>query len=97
MNSFGYALGVRTYNYGRYKIVSHGGKLDGYVSQVLIVPDLKLGIAIFTNQESTGAYWSIIYHVLDSYMKNPYFNWIKGYKELLDSSMADDKRAMEKS
>ena len=29
MNSIGYALGVRTYNYGKYKIVSHGGKLDG--------------------------------------------------------------------
>jgi len=97
MNSFGYALGVRTYNYGKYKIVSHGGKLDGYVSQVLIVPDLKIGIAVLTNQESTGAYWSIIYRVLDSYMKNPYFNWIKGYKELLDSSMADDKREWEKA
>ncbi len=97
MNSFGYALGLRTYNYGKYKIISHGGKLDGYVSQVLIVPDLKLGIAVFTNQESTGAYWSIIYRVLDSYMKNSYFNWIKGYKELLDSSMADDKREWKKA
>ncbi len=30
-------------------------------------------------------------------MKNPYFNWIKGYKELLDSSLADDKREWEKA
>jgi CubicO group peptidase (beta-lactamase class C family) len=88
LNFSGYALGVKEYNYGKYKIVGHGGKLDGFVSQVVMVPELKLGIAVLTNQESTGAYWAIIYHLLDFYMHHPRFDWIKGYKTLMDSSLA---------
>jgi CubicO group peptidase (beta-lactamase class C family) len=87
-NFSGYALGVKSYNYGKYKLVGHGGKLDGFVSQVVMVPELKLGIAVLTNQESTGAYWAIIYHLLDYYMSHPRFDWIKGYKKLMDSSIA---------
>jgi len=93
----GYALGFRCYNYGQYKIVGHGGKLDGFVSQVALVPQLKLGIAVLTNQESTGAYWAIIYHLLDHFMQAKPFDWIKAYKTRMDSSSAELKRAWQKS
>ncbi|NQV75518.1 MAG: DUF3471 domain-containing protein [Bacteroidetes bacterium] len=79
MDFFGYALGFRAYNYQKYKVVGHGGKLAGFVSQVAMVPDLKLGITVLTNQESTAAYWSIIYHVLDYYEKNQKFDWTKAF------------------
>lgn len=94
---YGYAGGLRISNYGAYKTVGHGGKLDGAVSHVLLVPGLKLGVAVFTNQESSGAYMSIIYRVLDHYMKRPYYNWIKSYRQLLDSAMAEEKRDVEKA
>jgi CubicO group peptidase (beta-lactamase class C family) len=81
MDFFGYALGFRAYNYQKYKVVGHGGKLGGFVSQVAMVPDLKLGITVLTNQESTAAYWSIIYHVLDYYEKNQKFDWIKAFND----------------
>lgn len=87
-NFYGYALGFRALNYGKYKLVIHGGKLDGFVSQVTMVPELNLGICVLTNQETTGAYWSVIYHVLDYYMNNKPFNWIAGYKQTLDSALA---------
>ena len=93
----GYALGVCCYNYGRYKIVGHGGKLDGFVSQVALVPQLKLGIAVLTNQESTSAYWAIIYHLLDHYMQNKPFDWIKAFKTRMDSSLAEAKRERQKA
>jgi CubicO group peptidase (beta-lactamase class C family) len=81
MDYFGYALGFRVYNYQRYKVVGHGGKLNGFVSQVAMVPDLNLGITVLTNMESTSAYWSVIYHVLDYYEKNKPYDWITKYKE----------------
>jgi CubicO group peptidase (beta-lactamase class C family) len=81
MDFFGYALGFRAYNYQKYKVVGHGGKLGGFVSQVAMVPDLKLGITVLTNQESTAAYWSIIYHVLDYYEKNQKFDWLKAFND----------------
>ena len=92
MDFCGYALGMRIFNYGPWKVIGHGGKLDGYVSQVILVPRLKLGIAVLTNQESTGAYWSIIYRLLDHYMGNPRFDWIAGYKRQLDSARAESVR-----
>ncbi|HTE29891.1 MAG TPA: serine hydrolase [Chryseolinea sp.] len=88
---WGYALGFRAYNYGKYKIVGHGGALKGFVSQIAMVPDLKIGIAVLTNQQSTGAYWAIINHVLDHYMQNKPFDWIRGYKAVQDSAVAQDK------
>ena len=96
-NFFGYALAFRIYNYKNYKVIGHGGMLDGFVSQVAMVPDLSLGIAVLTNQESTGAYYSIIYHILDYYMNFQPFDWIAGYKKQLDSSLTRLKIAQEKS
>jgi CubicO group peptidase (beta-lactamase class C family) len=97
MDFCGYALGVRIFNYGKYKVAGHGGKLDGYVSQVILVPKLKLGIAVLTNQETTGAYWSIIYHLLDYFMGNARFDWVGGYQRQLDSSRAAIRREWQKS
>jgi CubicO group peptidase (beta-lactamase class C family) len=97
MDFCGYALGMRVFNYGPYKVAGHGGKLDGYVSQVILVPKLRLGIAVLTNQETTGAYWSITYHLLDYFMGNPHFDWVAGYKRQLDSSRATLQRAWQKT
>lgn len=93
----GYALGIRSYNYGKYKVLGHGGKLDGFVSQVAMVPQLGLGIAVLTNQESTGAYWSIIYRLMDHFMKNPNFDWVAGYRKQLDIALADQHLSYEKA
>jgi CubicO group peptidase (beta-lactamase class C family) len=95
-NFSGYALAFRIYNYKEYKIIGHGGMLDGFVSQIALVPDLDLGISVFTNQESTGAYYAIIYHILDYYMKNKPFDWIGGYKKLQDSAFVKLKKEQEK-
>lgn len=85
---YGYASGFRTYDYRGYQIVGHGGLLTGFVSQLALVPQLDLGIAVLTNQLSTGAYWSIIHEILDYYMGAEPFDWIAGYKRSWDSSNA---------
>ncbi len=97
MDFWGYALGFRAYNYQKYKVVGHGGKLAGFVSQVAMVPDLKLGITVFTNQESTAAYWSIIYHVLDFYAKNEKFDWIQAFKGEQEQAFSRLKESQQKN
>jgi CubicO group peptidase (beta-lactamase class C family)/beta-lactamase class A len=92
----GYALGFRTYNYGRYKIVGHGGALRGFVSQIAMVPDRKLGITVLTNQQSTAAYWAIIYQILDYYLQNKTFDWINGFKKQQDTAIAKTLAEREK-
>jgi hypothetical protein len=64
---------------------------------VILVPKLKLGIAVLTNQETTGAYWSIIYHLLDYFMGNARFDWVGGYQRQLDSSRAAIRREWQNS
>lgn len=75
-----YALGFRVYTYRGEKMVTHGGKLDGFVSFVNMVPAYNLGIVVLTNQECTNAYYTVINHLLDFYMHKAPFDWLAGYK-----------------
>ncbi|WP_353182256.1 serine hydrolase [Parapedobacter lycopersici] len=86
-NFYGYALGFRTYDYRGVKVVGHGGLLTGFVSQLAMVPEQRLGVVVLTNQLSSGAYWAIINHILDYYLDAPPFDWIAGYKKELDRSI----------
>lgn len=72
----GYALGFVLRDYRGRKIVSHTGGLPGYVSQVTLLPEFKLGIAVLTNQEETFAFMAITHHILDSYLKVSDTDWL---------------------
>lgn len=62
-----YGLGWVLSDYRGKKVVSHTGGLLGMVSKVTLVPELKLGIVVLTNQEARGGYDALNYYVLDSY------------------------------
>ena len=79
MNFHGYALGFDIRDYRGHKIVMHTGGLPGYVSRVAMIPDLNVGVAVLTNQESGEAFDSIAYRVLDHYLGAPAFDWIDGF------------------
>jgi len=88
MNFSGYALGLRVNDYRGRKLVSHTGGLSGYVSRVALVPELGLGIAVLTNQESDEAYNSIIYAVLDQALGAPPYDWAAAYLKVRDRGRA---------
>ncbi len=81
-NFHGYALGFDIRDYRGHKIVMHTGGLPGYVSRVAMIPDLNVGVAVLTNQESGEAFDSIAYRVLDHYLGAPAFDWIDGYTKV---------------
>jgi hypothetical protein len=64
----GYALGLGVRDYRGYILRQHTGGLPGYLSKVAMIPDLSLGVAVLTNQESGAAYDAITYRVLDYYI-----------------------------
>jgi len=80
-NFAGYALGFNIRDYRGRRVVMHSGGLPGYVSRVIMVPDLQLGVAVFTNQESGSAFDSIAFHVLDGYLEAPAFDWIDAFRK----------------
>ena len=65
---FGYALGLGTLDYRGKQLLTHTGGLPGYVSRVALIPELRLGVAVLTNQESGLAFNAIAYRVLDHYI-----------------------------
>ena len=83
-NFNGYALGFGIRDYRGHKVVTHTGGLPGYVSRVMMTPDSKLGVTVLTNQESSEAFDSIAFWILDHYLEAPTFDWIDGYKRMLD-------------
>ncbi len=62
----GYALGVNVTEYQGRKMLTHTGGLPGYVSEVTMIPELRLGVAVLTNQESGAAFQAITWRVLDN-------------------------------
>jgi hypothetical protein len=53
--------------------VTHTGGLPGYVSKVTLLPELELGVAVLTNQESGEAFSSLTWLIVDHYLGAPGF------------------------
>jgi hypothetical protein len=54
----------------------HGGALQGFYTRVLLVPESKLGIAIFTNAESGPSLNALQYRLMDQYLGVAPTDWI---------------------
>jgi CubicO group peptidase (beta-lactamase class C family) len=77
-----YGLGWVLSDYRGRKIVHHTGGLAGYVSRVTLVPDLKLGIVVLTNQEARGAYMAPTYTILDHYLNAAPVDWVPVFRDV---------------
>ncbi|MDW3229227.1 MAG: serine hydrolase [Acidobacteriota bacterium] len=96
MNFNGYGLGIRIRDYRRHKVLTHTGGLEGYVSQVWLMPEIGLGITILTNQESTNAFYALNNQIVDYYLKVPDFDWVEAYKKVSDRNLRRSKERLDK-
>jgi CubicO group peptidase (beta-lactamase class C family) len=87
-NFRGYALGVNVTEYQGRKMLTHTGGLPGYVSEVTMIPELKLGIAVLTNQESGAAFHSITLRALDAYLGVPAHDYPAIYAKMNEAMLA---------
>lgn len=63
-----YGLGWFMNDIKGYKQLSHTGGLAGVVTQITLLPELKLGIIVLTNQQSGAAFTAITNTIKDSYL-----------------------------
>jgi Domain of unknown function (DUF3471)/Beta-lactamase len=75
----GYALGLNVREYRGHLVLTHTGGLPGFVSRVLLVPDLGLGVSVLTNQESGEAFNALAYYVVDQYLGVRGTDWVAQY------------------
>lgn len=71
---------------------THTGGLSGIVTQVTILPELKLGIIVLTNQQSGAAFNAITNSIKDGYLGIKGQNRIKTYN---DNRLRNEKQADE--
>ena len=75
-NFLGYGLGWEIQDQFGHKRVSHTGGVPGTVTWVSMIPDLKLGVLVFTNQENGFAMEAIGNQILDAYLGAPSRDWV---------------------
>ena len=71
-----YGLGFFIEDVKGYKEISHTGGLEGMVTQITMIPELKLGIIVLTNQQEGDAFISITNQIKDGYLGLPRKDWI---------------------
>lgn len=74
-----YGLGWFLSDVKGYKQATHTGGLAGVVTQITILPELKLGIIVFTNQQVGAAFTAITNTIKDSYLGMPKVDRVAEY------------------
>ncbi len=85
----GYALGLNVREYRGHYALTHTGGLPGFVSRVLLLPDIGLGVSVLTNQESGEAFNAIAYSVADAYIDAPAVDWVARYEQVRARTRAE--------
>lgn len=84
-----YGLGWLLNDAHGYKEVSHTGGIDGMVTKVDLIPELKLAIIVLTNQQSGAAFTAIANQIKDSYFGMPYRDWVKFMADQVKTNQGD--------
>ena len=96
-NFHAYGLGWDLRDYRGKRLVGHTGMLSGYVSRTALVPELKLGIVILTNQEVDEAHAAIANTVIDRYLGVPDADWVAAYSARLMQQQVEGELAVTKA
>ena len=87
-NFAGYGEGWFLSDYRGQRLVWHTGGWPGMVSRLTLVPELKLGVVVLTNQESGAAFNAVTYRVLDAYLGRDKTDWVGAYAAAVKKSEA---------
>ncbi|MCW3093532.1 MAG: beta-lactamase [Ferruginibacter sp.] len=87
-----YGLGWFLSDVKGYLQATHTGGLAGIVTQVTLLPEMKLGIIVFTNQQSGAAFTSITNTIKDSYLGLKTTDWVKVNHERVLKNEAEAKK-----
>jgi CubicO group peptidase (beta-lactamase class C family) len=85
-----YGLGWFLTDVKGYKQASHTGGLAGIVTQITLIPELKIGIIVLTNQQSGAAFTAITNTIKDSYLGVKGANRVK---QMHDRVMKNEEEA----
>jgi len=94
-NMMSYGLGWTIQDYRGRLLVSHGGSIDGFRSQVALLPNEKIGIAVLSNLGQTLLPEAVRNSVIDVLLSAPKRDWNAHLLDQREKALAAD-RAREK-
>lgn len=86
LNSAGYGLGWRVYDYVGHRVVFHGGAVQGYRGVIALMPERDLGVAILWNANS-AAPSGLLPTILDRAIGVTPQHWLDSEPEPLDEGL----------
>ena len=86
-----YGFGFGLSDVSGYKQVRHTGGLGGMVTEITMIPELKLGIIVLTNQQEGSAFVSISNQIKDGYLGKTGTDWVSLMSERRKKSLDEAK------
>lgn len=93
MSSIGYGLGWMIGTYRGHRVVQHGGGVDGFLTECMMLPDDGIGLVVLTNSTSASLGPVIAYRIIDELLGLESIDWHTKIKERRDSAQSMAKEA----
>jgi CubicO group peptidase (beta-lactamase class C family) len=88
-----YALGWMTSVYRGHQVVDHGGSIDGFLSEVMLLPSDNLGIVVLTNLDGTPLTNIIARYVTDVLLGLDPVDWSGRIKAQVDAAKVSEEKS----
>jgi hypothetical protein len=88
-----YGLGWMLGRYRDHRLVEHGGGIDGFITECMVLPDDGIGVAVLTNTSSSPMAPAVAYRVLDEVLGIEPFDWYSAYRPRFDAAMSGSREA----
>lgn len=83
-----YGLGWLTGRYREHRLAEHGGGIDGYLTECMMLPDDGIGVIVLTNVSAGAMAPVVAYRVLDELLGLPPIDWFGQFKPRYDAIIA---------
>jgi CubicO group peptidase (beta-lactamase class C family) len=83
-----YGLGWMIGRYRDHRLAEHGGGIDGFQTECMLLPDDGIGVAVMTNTSSSAMAPVVAYRVLDELLGLEPFDWFAEFKARYDAAAA---------
>lgn len=79
-----YGLGWMIGRYRQHRLVEHGGGIDGFLTECMLLPDDGIGVVVMTNTSSSAMAPVVAYRVLDELLGLEPLDWFSDLKARYD-------------
>ena len=88
-----YGLGWVAGSYRGHRLLEHGGGVDGFLTECMLLPDDGIGVAVMTNTTSSVMTPVVAYRILDELLGLEPLDWFSSFKPRYDTIMAGMREA----